>query len=252
MTYYRILTKVAYVPAMSYLLTSSLLVEFTLLTPALFANTFLLLAVSKILATYKKDKALALIFDAGLLISIASLFFLPYIIFFLFIIASLTVLRPFNLREYILAALGLLVPYYFIGVYFFWNGKFREFWQTIQISQLSFPVQQIEHGTREIIIGITLLFVILWSVFFIQKNIFRMVVQVRSYMMVFILLLICGALSMMVQFSGEFYHFIWIALPGGLAFAIFFTEVRRPLFSGLLHLFLILAVLFFQYFYLLK
>ena len=250
--YYRILQKPSYLPAMSYLLISSLLIEFTLLTPALLANTFLLFALSKILSSYKKEKALALIFDSGLLISIASLFFFPYIAFFLFIIASLIVLRPFNLREYIFASLGLLVPYYFIGVYFFWFGKLPEFWRTIQISQLSFPVAEMEHSSRVIIIGATLIVVILWSLYFIQSNIFKMVVQVRSYMMLFILLFLSGAVSMLVQFNGEFYHFIWMAVPVGLAFAIFFTEVRRRLFSELLHLFLILTVLFFQYYYLLK
>jgi len=250
--YYRILQKPSYLPAMSYLLISSLLVEFTLLTPAVLANTFLLFALSKVLSSYKKEKALAIIFDAALLISIASLFFFPYIVFFLFIIASLVVLRPFNLREYIFAVLGLLVPYYFIGVYFFWYGKLPGFWHTIQISQLSFPVAEMEHGSRVIIIAVTMLIVILWSVFFIQSNILKMVVQVRSYMMVFILLLLIGSLSMLVQFNGEFFHFIWIALPVGLAFAIFFTEVRRRIFSELLHLFLILTVLFFQYYFLIK
>jgi hypothetical protein len=250
--HYRILQKPSYLAAISYLLISSLLVEFTLLTPAVFANTFLLFALSKILSSYKKEKALDIIFDAALLISISSLFFFPYIVFFIFIIASVMVLRPLNLREYIFAVLGLLVPYYFIGVYFFWYGKLPEFWHTIRISQLSFPVAEVEHSSRVIIIAITMLIVILWSVYFIQSNIFKMVVQVRSYMMVFILLFISGSLSMLVQFSGEFYHFIWMAIPVGLAFAIFFTEVRRRVFSELLHLFLILTVLFFQYFFLIK
>ena len=250
--YYRILQKPGYLPAMSYILISSLLVEFTLLTPALLANTFILAALSKILACYKKEAALALIFDSGLLVSIASLFFFPYIVFFLFIIASLIMLRPFNLREYLLAALGLLVPYYFIGVYFFWYGKLPEFWHTIQISHLSFPVEEMKHSPRLIIIAIAPLIVILWSIYFMQANMFKMVVQVRSYIMVFILLFISGALSMLVQFNGELYHFVWMALPMGLPFAIFFTEVRRRFLSEMLHLLLILAVLYFQYFFLLK
>ncbi|MEO5675325.1 MAG: hypothetical protein ABIQ74_11830 [Chitinophagales bacterium] len=247
--YYRLISKPSYIPAMSYLLLSSLLVEFTLLTAPLVANMFLLFALSKILSSYKKEKALRLIFDAGLMVAVASLFFFPYIVFILFTIASLTVLRPFNLREYLLATLGLLVPYYFIGVYFFWEQKLPEFWTTIKISHLNFPMQEIGHGLREISIGIMLLVVILWSVYFIQSNIFKMVVQVRSYMMIFILLFLAGAFSMLIQFNGEFHHFIWIVLPAGLAFSIFFTEFSRRLFSELLHLFLILTVLFFQYFH---
>lgn len=251
--YYRILQKPSYLPAMSYILVSSLLVEFTLLTPALLANTFILFSLSKILACYKKDTVLALIFDSGLMVSIASLFFFPYIVFFLFVIASLLILRPFNLREYLMAALGLLVPYYFIGVYFFWYGKLPEFWQTIQISHLSFPVEEMKHSSmRLIIISVAPLIVILWSFFFMQSSILKMVVQVRIYITVFIFLFVSGALSMLIQFNGEFYHFVWMALPMGLPFAIFFSEVRRRFVSGLLHLFLVLAILYFQYFFLLK
>ena len=249
---HRILSKNSYLPAMAYVLLSSLLTEFTLLTPALLANTFLLFSVAKILSIYKKERAAASIFDAGLLISIASLFFFPYLAFFVFILMSMILLRPFNLREYAMAILGVIIPYYFIGVYFFWHHELPAFWKTLQITHLNFPVQQIEKSTRVIVIGGSLLLVILWTLFYLQANMFRVVVQVRSYLTIFMLLFIAGILSMLVEFNGEFFHFVWMALPVGLAFAIFFMEVRRRWFAEILHFFLLLSVLFFQFYFLIK
>lgn len=250
--HYRILSRPSYLPAMAYVLISSVLIEFTLLTPALIANTFLLFALSKVLSTYKKDKAAPVLFDASLLVSIASLFFFPYIAFFLFILASLVMLRPFNLREFFMSVLGLLLPYYFIGVYFFWIRNLDAFWKTIEITQLNFPVQQLERSIRVLVTGSVLLAVILWNFFYVQANLFRMVVQVRSYLMVFIFLFIAGLFSLLIQFTGELDHFVWIALPVGLAFAIFFTESRRRWIAELLHFFLLLSALFFQYYSLIK
>ena len=249
---YRILSKSSYLSAMAYALLSSLVIEFTFLTPALMANTFLLFALSTVLSIYKKDKAASSIFDAGLLISIASLFFFPYLAFSFFLLASIVLLRPFNLREYILMLVGLAIPYYFIGVYFFWNHNLVEFWKTLQITRLNFPVQQIEKSTRVIVIGGVLLFVILWSLYYVQANRLRVVVQVRSYLTVFMLLFVAGILSMLVEFNGEFFHFAWMALPVGLSFAIFFMEARRRWFAEILHFFLLLSVLFFQYYFLIK
>ena len=249
---HRILSRSSYLPAMSYVLVSSVLIEFTLLTPALIANTFLLFALSKVLSTYKKEKASPILFDASLLVAMASLFFFPYIAFFLFILAAMVVLRPFNMREYFISVIGLLLPYYFIGVYFFWYHNLDAFWKTIEITQLNFPVQQLERSVRVIVTGSTLLAVALWTFFYVQGNIFRMVVQVRSYMMVFIFLFVAGVFSLLIQFTGEFYHFVWIAIPIGLAFAIFGMEIRRRWVAEIVHFFLLLSALFFQYYSLVK
>ncbi len=247
--YYRILPKSSYLPAFSFIMVSSLFVEFMLLTPPLIANTFLLFALGRIFAWYKKEKVTAAIFDTGFLISIASLFFFPYIAFFLFLLASITILRPFSLREYMIAFIGLLLPYYFIGVYFFWHNQLPEFLNTLTITELNFNVQIIERSMRIFIISIPVLVVIAWSALYLQANLFRLVVQVRNYLVVFVWLFIVGILSLLIQFEGELFHFIWLILPAGLAFAFFFAEFRRKAVSEIVHLFLILTIFFFQYMY---
>ena len=247
--YYKIMSRPSYLPAFSYILVSSLFVEFLFLTPALIANTFLLISLAKIFSLYKKEKAVAIVFDSAFLVSIASLFFFPYAVFFLFILASLTLLRPFNLREYFIAIIGLILPYYFMGVYFFWVDRLPEFLHTLTISELRFNAEVVERSSRIFTVGIPVVAVMIWSGLYIQANIFRMVVQVRNYLIAFVCFFFAGILSLLVQFNGELFHFIWLAIPAGLSFAFFFAEFRRWIISEILHLFLILAILFFQYFY---
>lgn len=250
--YYRIMSKSSYLPAFSFLLVSSMFVEFTLLSAALVANTFLLFALAKVFAWYKKDKVTGAVFDTTFLVSVASLFFFPYLVFFLFVLVSLAMLRPFSLRDYLIAIVGLLLPYYFLGVYFFWHNQLPEFISSLVISELRFDTKAMERSTRILALGIPVVSILIWSAFFIQSNLFRMVVQVRNYLMVFVVFFTAGLLTLLIQFNGEIYHFAWLAIPAGLAFAFFFAEVKRKAVAELVHLFLILAILFFQFFYLIN
>jgi hypothetical protein len=103
---------------------------------------------------------------------------------------------------------------------------------------------------RILTLGIPVVAVIAWSALYIQSNFFRMVVQVRNYLVVASWFFVAGICSLLVQFKGELFHFIWLTMPAGIAFAFFFAEFKRQVVSEILHLLLVLAILFFQYLYL--
>jgi hypothetical protein len=92
------------------------------LHPILFSNLFLLFALSKMMNSYRKDIAFSQVFDAGLLISIATLFYFPCIVFFPMIGVALIIFRPFLWREWVISFIGVLVPYIFVITYYFWKG----------------------------------------------------------------------------------------------------------------------------------
>jgi len=246
--FYRILSRQSYLPAFSYLLIGSLFVEFLYFSPVLLANTFLLLSVSKMFSAYKKENAIGFLFDAALYISIASLFFFPYIVFIGFILFATAILRPFNLREYLIAIIGAMVPYYFLGVYLFWEGRLYEFVHSLIIPELRFDTDVLEKSIRIFIESVPVFFVLIWSAIFIQANLFKMVVQVRNYFILLVIFFFAGVCSLLILFKGEVDHFFWIAIPAGIAFALFFTEYKRRAVSEIVHFFLILAILFFQYY----
>ncbi|MGZ4034428.1 MAG: DUF6427 family protein, partial [Bacteroidia bacterium] len=97
--------------------------DMLLLSPPLFANLFILFAINKLLSSYRKDNAFSQAFDAGLLISVATLFYFPYIVFLPLLGVSLIIMRPFNWREWVISFLGVLIPYIFVLTFYFWNDK---------------------------------------------------------------------------------------------------------------------------------
>lgn len=124
----RILTNQSYLPALFYILFMSNDSSMLMLHPPLCANFFILLAIHQLINSYRKDKAFSEVFDAGFLISIATLFYFPYMFFIPVLGVAFILLRPFIWREWIISFLGLAVPYCFVIVYYFWNDALTYLW----------------------------------------------------------------------------------------------------------------------------
>ena len=116
-----VLTKKTNLPALFYVVFMSNNISMLELHPLLFSNLFLLFAINKLLSSYRKDLAFSQVFDAGLLVSTASLFYFPSVVFLPLIGIGLILFRPFNWREWVISFIGVIVPYIFAVTYYFWN-----------------------------------------------------------------------------------------------------------------------------------
>jgi len=108
-----------YLPAFFYVVIASSFIQIHRFNPVIIGTLFVFVAINFIYSTYRSEYALNKIFLAGFFISVASLLWAPFSIFFFIIWISLTILRPFIGREWIVGILGFLSPYLFIFVYFF-------------------------------------------------------------------------------------------------------------------------------------
>lgn len=80
--------------------------------PALIGMPFLLFALQRTWSITNMGSVLSPLFDAGLLIGIASLFFLPYAFMVVVVWASVSVIRPFFWRDHLVPLLGVVVVLY--------------------------------------------------------------------------------------------------------------------------------------------
>lgn len=94
----------------------------SILHPLFFATSIILLAFNRLFSIYRNDKNVKHIFDVGFLFSLASLVYLPFIIFLPLLFSALLQLRSFNLREWILALLGFASPIFItISLFYLFN-----------------------------------------------------------------------------------------------------------------------------------
>ena len=120
---YNFIRRRTYLPAIIYLLLMSHIQDIQRLTPALMASFFVILAMNKILYTFKKDKLAIHIMDASLLVSVASLFYFPALFLIVYLWVGLMILRPFLWREWAFTIIGMATPYLILASMYFIYGK---------------------------------------------------------------------------------------------------------------------------------
>lgn len=108
-----------YVPALVYIVLMSCTPELLTFHPGLIGNFFLILMLNRLFDTYRSEKSFAKIFDAGLFLGLASTVYFPYILVLVFGWISLSILRSFAWRDWVVYASGALVPYLFILTYYY-------------------------------------------------------------------------------------------------------------------------------------
>ena len=96
---HRLTNQITLLPGLIYAILVTMLPEFSLLSPFLIANTFILIGIGQISNTYKRPKAADLLFNIGFLFAVASLF-IPNHILLLFVgMIGLFVLRSMKIIE---------------------------------------------------------------------------------------------------------------------------------------------------------
>jgi hypothetical protein len=133
---HQVLTKKSWLPALIFTALSACTPGLHWLNPQLIAGLFILLAVHLLLGTYRVDRAFASVFNTGMLLGIASLFYAPSLLFVVFAIITIVLLRPFIWREWIILIFGLCIPWIYCGVYFFWTDQ----WTGLTAHYLTDPI----------------------------------------------------------------------------------------------------------------
>ena len=108
-----------YLLALSYLVITSVVPEWNVLSPALIINTILVWAWPRMVGLYNHPKPKTILFNIGFGFGICSFFYFPSVYLLLLLIVALILFRPFYLTEWLVAVLGILTPFYFLLVYFF-------------------------------------------------------------------------------------------------------------------------------------
>ncbi len=107
--------KATYLPALTYILVTSLFRDWNYLSAALVSNWLLLAMLSSMLQLYAAADARKQIFNIGCFISLTAMLVFPNIVFVLLLLLALGILRPFKIAEWTVGLLGIITPFYFLA-----------------------------------------------------------------------------------------------------------------------------------------
>ncbi|HEY0433379.1 MAG TPA: hypothetical protein VGC95_05875, partial [Chitinophagaceae bacterium] len=91
---HRLMNRSNYLPAMSYILITSFFPEWNYFSAPLLLNTFLVIILGWLFRIYNHQRAKGIVFNTGLVIGIATFIFFPSVMFVIWVLFALMVMRP--------------------------------------------------------------------------------------------------------------------------------------------------------------
>ncbi len=227
----RLMQKPNYLSGMSYLLITSMFPDWFNLSSPLIVNTLLIPVLFLLSGLHNNNNPKATLFNAGMLIGIASFFYFPSIAFLLLVIVGLVITRPFRLPEWLMVILGIIAPYYFLAAGVFLTEK----WKGYRFPGFSIRVPSFQQHNWAIVAVIIIVLTVVIGFYFIQDNMRRQVVQTRKcWNLVFLHLLV----SLVVPFlnaSQGFDYWILTAVPLAMIAGSAFFYPERKIVPYFLH-----------------
>ena len=122
------LTQNTYLPAAIYILILSASPEFMLLSPALFAVTFIMIGLNYMFFHLQYRGTEENILSTGVVFGLASLFDPSSAVFILLLFTVYIFFSSTLNRRYFLLLFGVFFPYLLIWLFYLWKGESQEFW----------------------------------------------------------------------------------------------------------------------------
>lgn len=245
---HEILYKNSVMPGLFYILLNSIYPEQLQLSPQLLATTFLILLFNRLCFLYESPKPLFLVFDAGMLLGMGTLLDYDLIIYLPFIIISVLYMTSFNLRYWLVAIIGILLPAYFLGILFYITDHLKDF-------LVSFEYYFNKNYFNPI--GITLIESLVWfliipafvfSVIHLQANFFRNKVKSRRIQLIILVLLLFGVISVFAENQGYIFGITYMAVSLSYLLANYFIRSQRRWLKEALFTSMLLCILYYQFF----
>lgn len=241
-----------HIPGALYVILASFLPSFLWYTPFSVGFTFILLATQYHFAATGKEKAAADLFDIGFLLSLAALFYLPFLFLFPLFLLWQAILRPFQLREYLAIIIGLLAPFFMLASVDYLADLSVNYSLLWQQSLFTAPAPLLSFRPETLISLISLLLLLLLTFFTTQAGLISSLIQIRKQVLCMYLLVAFTLLIFLLTARCDFVQLLPVAFPLSVLLMFFLQQQRVVWLGEVLFGILILIVLLNQYFYLIN
>jgi hypothetical protein len=207
---YRLTVRQTFLPAMAYMLITSLLPEWSYMSAVLVSNTFIILMFIILFGLYNVSTGNGRIYNIGLLAGLASCIFFPSLFFSISIMLGLMILRPFRPNEVLLLLMGAATPYYFYAVYLFLTDHLTV-QHFIQVLYLHLP--PLQHSLWIVAAIVLLCIPFLLGGYYVQQQLRKMLIQARKNWSILLVYLLLSFVIPFVNSSPSFYTWLLAAAP---------------------------------------
>lgn len=235
----------SYLPALSFILVTSLFPDWNYISAFSIANWFIFIALRNIFQLYALKKGNHSIFNIGALISLAAIFVFPYILFLLLFFIGLAVLRSFRLKEWLMGFLGIFTPIYLLFSILFLTDNMLMLKELIPFGLV---LQRFKGNPIDIYLPVGLLSLFL-VIGFLYLNAFssRMLMQVKKSWGVILVYFVVSMLVGVFSIWTGFYDWLPALLPISLIFTNLWFEERKSWITKVVFYLFVAVIIFVQW-----
>ena len=235
-----------YLPALTYILVTSLFKDWNFLSAALICNWLLLFMLSSMLKLYASTDGGKQIFNIGCYISLAAIFIFPNIFFIALLLLALGILRPFKTAEWMVALLGILTPFYFLAGFLFLTDDLGLMKKMFTIG-FSFPVK-VNHPVVVITAFSMLVLMMIAGIYYLNNFMSRMLFQNKKWWWVILAGLFVSLMVGTFTVAKGYNQWMPVLIPGSFVMANAWFEERKKWVTTVLFYLFAAVVIFAQWF----
>jgi hypothetical protein len=210
--------------------------------PVLIANLFLILALRIILKIYNEKEPYLQVFNAGLFVSLASFFYLPALIFIVFIWMAFFIYRVSTTREWIIAMAGLITPYLYLLVYYFWFDRVGDFYDKFISYFTHIEPLHLKSNVFDYIFGILVSIITLLSFISMLGNRAGKVISLRKKILAIIYFFIISLMTYVYSGSHIIYHSTESFVAIAMMMTFYFTTMKKIVWAEIFFSSLVLII----------
>jgi len=217
--------------------------ELLTIYPVLIANLFIILATKTMLELYNKDDPFPEIFNAGLMISLATLFYFPSIIFVFLIWASLLIFRIITVRVIFISITGFIIPFVFVAFYYFWIDQSSVFvnkfmHEYTQISSIRLSSNYLYYAFGTLIIFLTIISFIRISSLTTER-----IISVRKRLLIALYFIVFAAITYLYAGQNIEIHSTLLFVPLTILVTYYFDSLRNRFWPEFFFTLLIIIII---------
>ena len=238
--------KATYLPALTYILVTSLFKDWNYLSAALISNWLLLFMLSSMLKLYATTDGGKQIFNIGCFISLAAMLVFPNIFFIALLLLALGILRPFKTAEWMVALLGIVTPFYFLAGILFLTDDLLLFKKMILIG-FTIP-HKLNHPAVAITAFGMLVLMIIIGIYYLNNFMSRMLFQNKKWWWVILAGFFVSLIAGIFTVAKDYNQWMAILIPGTFIIANAWFEERKKWVTTVLFYLFLAVVIFAQWF----
>lgn len=214
--------------AFAYVIMASYFPAFLVLNPVNISIFFLIMILRTLMGAYSRNELLDLTYTAGFLTAAGSFFYQPFIFFTILLFVALILFRSSNWRDYASTIIGLLTPFIFLVVYYFWFDKLET---KVMVYIHSFGIRftfEYVKGTVYFILTALMLLVMItgWISGFGKFSEKTIEIRSKAYLVTWIFFISLAAAPFAnINLS---FHFLFMIIPLTSVFTAYMLRLRKP------------------------